>query len=520
MRIVIWTLMGITAACSTTGGGQDAGPPPDVAGDPGVVDRGGDPGEDLGWLDPGSPDAGVPDPGVPDDTVADPGRPDPGIKDPGTPDPGEGDPGTADGGTSDPGVLDAGGEPGPDPGPDVADLCPSLADDYFGLAEDLAACQGPGECTRIPSAICAYGKGCGGLLVSSAADLGALQAKAQEYQAMGCPLTDETCQCPQPVDFGYGCEDGTCVACTYQCDLSCPCAKDEAGCDLPECDEAACDEALAAVDQFVAAHGACTDAQQCVAFEYPICDTFGCFQVAVNAQADLATLTDLAIQAQAAGCEDFSCGCEAPPPAPACIEGLCRLCPPDCGTTCEGIGAAILAEADTLNHCEWTDECWTEDTGVCNLPGLPCGYVPVQAGSNTDLIYELAQAYVALECQTGCSCEPPPETLYCIGGRCLAEPTCEQLIAHAQALLADPASTTCALNTDCQLVHGEVPPVCAPDNACWCAVAVNAAALVEFEYLMDAIQARGCGTGGLCACDAVECSEPKAACAAGSCVLE
>ncbi len=428
MRIVIWTLMVVAAACSTTGGGQDVVPPLDAAGDPGVVDRAADPGEDPGF----------PDPGLPGDPVPDPGRPDPGVTDPGSPDPGEGDPWTLDDDTADPGLPDPGGDPGAD--------------------------------------------------------------------SVGEPGVDSG---PDPRPD---------VVCAYQCDLPCPCAKDEAGCDLPECDEAACEAALAAVDQFVAAHGACADAQQCVAFEYPICDTFGCFQVAVNAQADLVLLTDLAVQAQAAGCEDFSCGCEDPPAVPACIEGLCRLCPPDCGTTCEGIGAAILAEADTLNHCEWSDECWTEDTGVCNLPDLPCGYVPVQAGSDTGLIYELSQASVALGCQAGCSCGPPPETLYCIGGRCLAEPSCEQLIAHAQAVLADPASTTCGSNTDCQLVNGDVPPLCAPDDACWCAVAVNSAALMEFEYLTDAILARGCGTGGLCACDAVECSEPKAACAAGSCV--
>lgn len=500
----------VAAGCGGGDGesGTDSGT--DTASDPGLID--------VADTDvPTAPDVFDPGPGSEDVTVAkDPGvdlPEDPGLKDPGVADPG----GLKDPGGGDPGTTD----PGSEPGKDVQEpaVCAQLFDEYFAFADSLNVCDGPGQCTRIQSSICAKGKGCQGLLVSSQADWSALLAKANDYGAAGCTLIDDTCECPAPFDKGFGCASGQCVACEYACDMDCVCKKDAAGCDIPECEVDQCQTLLGQITSYAQANDDCTVSSGCAAFQHPICGTFGCFSIGVAAQTDLEPLTTWANEAQALACDDFTCGC-IEFSMPACLDGTCRACPPDCTGTCEGMKTAILEEAARLNTCQWTEECWDEVTAICNIPELPCGYSPVLAGENTDLLFNLSEAYVDANCnEPDCGCPPPPDTLYCVEGTCTATPACDKIQARLQDIAADPGAVACSVADDCALAYSDYEPFCPPPDACWCAIALGQAAATEWEYMLEAAEAQGCVTTTKCPCDEVDCTQPQVACTGGVCTV-
>lgn len=118
----------------------------------------------------------------------------------------------------------------------------------------------------------------------------------------------------------------------------------------------------------------CDGPTSCRSFGHPICGTFGCFRGAVRKDADIAALEEASTDAREAGCSPFHCGCGVPEDAPVCLEGSCRLCPPDCGEDCEALGAAIEAfAAEAAKGCEDADDCALTQVDLCSLgPQIAC----------------------------------------------------------------------------------------------------------------------------------------------------
>jgi hypothetical protein len=180
------------------------------------------------------------------------------------------------------------------------------------------------------------------------------------------PATDAPPADADPTDAAPADAPGADVACTYTCTLTqCECRQDEHGCDLPECAECATLAPAAEAAAEAAATG-CVGVDSCARFEWPICGSFGCFQRAVRADADLAALAAAAQAAAQASCAGYTCGCGPAEGVPACLDGTCRLCPPDCGASCEDLAATIDARIATLaTGC-------TDDADCVVLPATPC----------------------------------------------------------------------------------------------------------------------------------------------------
>jgi hypothetical protein len=173
----------------------------------------------------------------------------------------------------------------------------------------------------------------------------------------------------------------------------------------------------------VAAGAGCASPSACSAFEYPICGSIGCFQGAVRKDADLGPLDAAATAAGAAGCEPFHCGCGAPPGAPLCLGGTCRLCPPDCGTDCGALETAFkAAAADAAAGCVHDLDCQITSVNPCALgPHLACHTLAWRSDPSIPL--RLLDGYLGA---AGCPddpCDCQHEGARCEAGVCVPAPT-------------------------------------------------------------------------------------------------
>lgn len=210
--------------------------------------------------------------------------------------------------------------------------------------------------------------------------------------------------------------DGAPGACAYTCDLKCVCKKDKQGCDVPECESGACMTLLGQISALKPGLQKCTAAVGCQNFEFPICNSAGCFQLGVAKDAKLDDLNNLAGAAMKAQCSQFSCGCM-PAPQPFCLGGQCRQCPPDCAGTCDEQQAAIVQLVASQAWCSSDADCTVLQTGLCPFAGLPCGGVPLNKYAQTGQLQALLSAY-AVPCNVAmCKCAVPGPAL-CVAGKC------------------------------------------------------------------------------------------------------
>lgn len=204
------------------------------------------------------------------------------------------------------------------------------------------------------------------------------------------------------------------------CKLNCICKKGFDGCPLNECEPTTCVELVSKIDALKSKVTACTADKGCQPFEYPICDSAGCFQLGVGAGNDLTELQDLAGKAGAAQCSGFHCGC-APAPPTYCLKNQCRSCPPDCDGTCDELKAAILSTAKQMaSFCGTDADCTVVSTAMCPLGDLPCGGVPANKYSKPDALLALISAYSAPCGAAMCKCAAPGPAK-CVKGQCVIQ---------------------------------------------------------------------------------------------------
>lgn len=178
-----------------------------------------------------------------------------------------------------------------------------------------------------------------------------------------------------------------------------------------------CAAIIAQIDALKPKLTPCNAATTCSTFEYPICNTFGCFQTPLPADADTAALESLAKQASAASCDGFHCGCG--PSAPSfCLKGQCRQCPPDCDGTCDEIGPALLTVAHAANWCGGDQDCAVLGTGMCPVGDLPCGGLFLNKFANQDNLQAIVTAYSTACGASFCKCAVPGPAV-CVKGKCV-----------------------------------------------------------------------------------------------------
>ncbi len=297
--------------------------------------------------------------------------------------------------------------PGDTQDPPDAMACGPLAAAYVAEAAVISTCTSGAQCEWVTHPVC--GSGCA-VAVNATLDHTALEAAWQAFSGAGCVPEEIVPGCCDlaPPGWGFGCAEGKCTPCAYQCELNCECAKDASGCDLPECAATSCTSLTAAVDGLVDANAGCSVDADCMRFEHPICGSIGCYQRAISADAPLGALSTAAQAAQDAQCEPFHCGCD-PKGEPLCAAGTCRLCPgdPGCPKTCEDLRSELEALAAAESSCDAQPQCTMLTTPFCSTgPGMGCQALAVNAGG-IEAAKALLAEYAAKNCPADtCDCLP------------------------------------------------------------------------------------------------------------------
>lgn len=161
----------------------------------------------------------------------------------------------------------------------------------------------------------------------------------------------------------------------------------------------------------------CSAGTTCQMFEYPICNTMGCFQTPVASNADTSALSSLTQQAGAAQCPGFHCGCG--PYAPAfCLNSQCQQCPPNCDGTCDEVTAALLTTAHADNWCGIDKDCAVLSTGLCPVGDLPCGGMYLNVNASQENLQGLLGGYSKACGASFCKCAAPGPAV-CVKGKCV-----------------------------------------------------------------------------------------------------
>jgi hypothetical protein len=190
--------------------------------------------------------------------------------------------------------------------------------------------------------------------------------------------------------------------------------------------EPTCEGVLATAEALLASAGAgCGAPDSCVMFEFPICGSFGCFSGAMREDAPEEThaaLNDAALSGMNAGCEPFHCGCGFPEGTPVCLQAQCRMCPGDCGDSCEDVEDAIQVAATKLAlGCESDEDCAVLPVAPCDLgTAIQCHGLPYRVGVGADLgpVQKLLEGAEEVGCSTfQCDCQLTESI--CSGGTCV-----------------------------------------------------------------------------------------------------
>jgi hypothetical protein len=181
-----------------------------------------------------------------------------------------------------------------------------------------------------------------------------------------------------------------------------------------------CPQILAKIDALKPALSQCTKEAGCQNFEYPICGSFGCFQLPVAANADTTALQALSEQAAALSCEPFQCGCGEQLSPSLCLNGYCRSCPPDCAGSCDDLTQALLTTAHNANYCASDKDCVVVSTGLCPVGDLPCGGLYVNTYTKQETLQAVVTAFSQACGASTCKCAVP-DIASCVGGKCVAK---------------------------------------------------------------------------------------------------
>lgn len=294
--------------------------------------------------------------------------------------------------------------------------CESLSAELSFEAQARTICSETAGCVAWRSPLCEGPAACWAS-VSEGAPVG-LDALATA-RAGACAR--EVCECPPAPTAA--CDEGRCVfpACPYTCDLRCPCAVDEAGCDVAVC-----------------AAGTCTAIADCTSQPPPEncdgqwdCERGRCvFRCAPTC----AYTCDLSCRCAvgADGCDlpecDLSCVdatiCDDLPHAPCdghwvCVDGTCVWrCDDD---VCGRIAAELEAARVDIAACDGDAVCKAADNQLCgNVGGC---YTFYRDDADFELVRLLERAYREARCfRPFCDHCPPPPAAACVRGRCAAAP--------------------------------------------------------------------------------------------------
>lgn len=390
--------------------------------------------------------------------------------------------------------------------------CEEIATAYFEEASTLDYCTAPDQCERRNSGLCVNAMGCMGLIMNKDADLTKLDALLAESVAMGCPVLDDTCECPNMEIASFGCHDNRCYACETACTMDCECKRDWAGCPINECVPEGCEEVLTGLAEAASDTGSCATNADCQLLELgPICGSMACQQLAVStslSDEQMNTFYELGGQGMQLGCEGFTCGCDALG-SPLCIDQGCRLCPGDCDGSCDSLRRAAQELAADHRDCYGPGECVVPD--LCTTCGTPVRF-NVAGG---DLFFlGLALQEACGDCDDWCSLAPLDYHAACVSGVCErldGADACGDLEARVATLLADPASRACAADAECAALEPPGEPFCT--GGCGCAVIANKLGAHHAGVLMNEHQLLGCPSAP-CACDGCV---PQVACVDGFC---
>lgn len=373
----------------------------------------------------------------------------------------------------------------------VLPTCDDLAWDYFQAAGKLDWCTGPDQCLLAPSGLCVNSMGCQGLIVNEDADWAEADAILAQSKTKACPDFDETCECPPLAALSFGCSANQCVPCEKACPANCPCQRDYQGCPTGECGLEACEALEAQIEAAVAQVDGCDKNADCMIMELaPICGSLSCRQEALakdTPQDQLNDLHDLGFQAADLGCDGFHCGCGYLG-ASVCIDGGCRMCPPDCAGSCQGLIEASQELAQDSRTCWGAGTCVVPD--VCST----CGTAVNKQAANKELFFMgLALKEACGPCDLWCRLMPLPYQAACVSGLCEMLSygnECAAIEAEFDALVGAPDSLACESVEDCQATSITTTPFCTGE--CACAVITNKSAAQWVKTLNDEYQLLGC----------------------------
>lgn len=193
-------------------------------------------------------------------------------------------------------------------------------------------------------------------------------------------------------------------------------------------DESCTTLAAAAEAAFETAAGGCDAVDDCVLFDWPPDCTMvdACFFRAIRADANTSALEAALGAAETAACAGYTCECNLSFGWPACLSGACRVCPPDCGSSCDDLAAAIDARLAIFSRgCTTDADCVLIETNVCEVGEyVACQGIAVYKEAANGLdgtgVLEFIDAYrndPSLDCGASrCGCKA--NTARCVSNVC------------------------------------------------------------------------------------------------------
>ena len=178
-------------------------------------------------------------------------------------------------------------------------------------------------------------------------------------------------------------------------------------------------------EQLLAAGAGCGAADSCTWFEFPICGTFGCYSGAIRKdtpEESLSALSAVGLEGLNAGCEPFHCGCGFPEGTPVCLADQCRMCPGDCGESCDDISAAIeVFAAEVSTGCSSDNECEVLMVSPCDLgSAITCHGLPHHVNADLGPIQKLLDGAPSAGCEFfACDCQLSQAV--CDAGTCVGK---------------------------------------------------------------------------------------------------
>jgi hypothetical protein len=312
---------------------------------------------------------------------------------------------------------------GPDVGADTevddsSRPCSAVEAELSFEAQSAAACASDADCVAWQTPLCSGPAACWAPVHAGQVErLDGLAATLTQNCELG------TCDCADAPEVGCAAGRCRVVepGCAYVCARACPCAVDDDGCDLPMCQPGTCD---AAVDCASLEEPDCDGSWACAAATCTfVCEPPACgytcdlsCRCAVDDEGCDLPECDL-------GCEEPAV-CEDLPHAPCegawtCEDNTCSWRCTD--TVCGSIADDLETAREEIGRCEEGDVCKSADNQLCgNVGGC---YIFYRDDADFESVRQLERDYRAAMCfRPFCDhCAPPPPA-DCVNERCAAAP--------------------------------------------------------------------------------------------------